>query len=97
MNYLYYYDLPIYNLVHHLSLFTARLLEVNAGSFDAAMSQKVCQQGDIVVLLQKVLREQMPECMRMDQARVDAVFDGEFFQAEGYPAGRESSPLAFRN
>ena len=43
-----------------------------------------------VVLFQEVFGEQMPECMRMDLARVDAVFDGEFFQAEGYPAGRES-------
>ena len=43
------------------------------------MAQKIGQQGDVIVLLQKVLGEQMTECMGMDLVRVDAVFAGELF------------------
>lgn len=57
------------------------------------MAQKIGQQGDVIVLLQEVLGEQMPEGMWVDYFRVDPVSGGKFFQAQGYPARRK--PAAF--
>ena len=50
-------DLPVYDFIYHLALLAAGLLKVDAGRFDAAMAQKIGQQGDVVVLFKEVLGE----------------------------------------
>ena len=50
-----YEGLPVHNLVHHLPLLTAGLLEIDTGGLNATVAQEICKQGNILIFLKKIL------------------------------------------
>ena len=60
--------------------------QVDARRFDAFVSHEIGKERNVVELLQKVLGETMPEGVRVNNRRIQLVFDGEFLQLRGNPS-----------
>ena len=68
--------------------------QVDASRFDALVSHEVGKERYVVELLQKVLGETMPERVRVNNRRIQLVFDGEFLQLGGNAPRRNAFAAA---
>ena len=65
--------LPVYDLIDDGSLLGRGFAEINAGSFNAFMPHKVCEECDIIAAIQEALCEAMAKRVRVNDHRVDAI------------------------
>ena len=67
--------LPGYHLIQQEFLLPAGTCEVDAGRFDALMSEKICQQRDIAASGQEIFCEAVAEGLGVHGIGIDAVPD----------------------
>ena len=71
--------LPVYDLINDGSLLGRGFAEVNAGSFNAFVPHKVGEESNVIAALQEALCEAMAERMWVNDHRIDAIPDCQFF------------------
>lgn len=83
---------PRDNAVDEVTLLGRRSAKVDARRLDGFVSHQIRKERDVVELREKVLGEAVPERVRVDHLRVDAVLLGKHLQLIADTSCRDSFP-----